>query len=340
MDIARSEEQQELANIIQSLLAKRSDSEAVRVAMASETGYDESLWQALCEQVGVAALCIPEEYDGFGAGLVETSIALEALGSNLAPNPLLASASAAAALILFGSEAAKQELLPRIAAGTTACLQVESDSEVTPLVLEGTAEIVLRVVSGDLQLVANPTVERVGALDQTLRFARISDGTNSVIGSQVDVAALVAIGQALASALQVGGAQRGLDMTVAYSKEREQFGRTIGSFQALKHRMADMLVQVEASRSASWGACAAAAAYLADPNPQTRDALLRLAAVAKAYCSEAFDHVAAETIQLHGGIAITWEHDAHLVFKRAHALSQLFGRADQARAGLLPTATD
>src|SRR6185436_16115610 len=115
------------------------------------------------------------------------------------------------------------------------------------------------------------------------------------------------------AALAVGCAERALDLTVAYSKERVQFGRPIGSFQALKHRMADMLVLVEASRSASWGATAAAASYVQDPTEDRARVLARRAAVARSYCSDALDHVASETVQLHGGIAITWEHDAHLV---------------------------
>lgn len=335
MQIARTDEQQELANILRSLLSKRSDSEAVRQAMSSDTGYDLALWEALCEQVGVAALCIPEEYDGFGASLAETAISLEELGFNLAPSPLLSTATAAAALILYGADSARQELLPRIASGQTACVFVADADHPETLVLDGTADILLRIVGDRLELVTAAEIVQVGALDQTLRFARISGGSATLVGEQVDAQVVTAIAQCLVTALQVGGAQRGLDMTVAYAKEREQFGRPIGSFQALKHRMADMLVLVEASRSASWGAGAAAAAYLADPSEGNRSELLRLAAVAKAYCSDAFDKIAGETIQLHGGIAITWEHDAHLVFKRAHALSQLFGPADQHRAALL-----
>ena len=335
MQIARTEEQQELANIVTSLLTKRSDSDAVRRAMASATGYDEELWQALCEQVGVAALCIPEEYDGFGSSLVETGVVLEALGVNLAPAPLLTSAAAAAALILYADEDAKSDLLPQIAAGQTATIFINDDANSPQLVLEGQAGILLRVVGDQLNLVTDAQVDAVEALDQTLRFARISGGSNNPIGSGVDIEALQAITAALATTLQVGGAQRGLEMTVDYAKVREQFGRSIGSFQALKHRMADMLVLVESARSASWGACHAAAAYLMDPTESNRADLIRLAAVAQSYCSDAFDKVAGETIQLHGGIAITWVHDAHLVFKRAHALSQLFGRADEHRSSLL-----
>ena len=127
--------------------------------------------------------------------------------------------------------------------------------------------------------------------------------------------------------MQVGVAQGALDMTVAYSKERVQFGRPIGSFQALKHRMADMLVLVETARSAAMDAALTVAAGSPDVTRRT--------SVAKAWCSDALDKVAAETIQLHGGIAITWEHDAHLVFKRAQSLGQLFGQAHQHRATLV-----
>ena len=321
MHFARTEEQDELASIVASLLDKRSDSAAVREAMASESGYDESLWQALCEQVGVAALPIPEEYDGFGASLVETAVVLEELGRNLAPTPLLATAIATAALLSRDDDAEGRAA----AADRHWRGRHPGDGE---LVLDGaSAAIVLRRGDGGLESV-DAAIEPVGSLDQTLRLGRIADG-GSADGPVTGIA------WALTSALQVGAAQRGLDMTVAYSKERVQFGRPIGSFQALKHRMADMLVLVEASRSASWGATAAAAAYVMDPTQQHAEILSRRAAVARSYCSDALDHIASETVQLHGGIAITWEHDAHLVFKRAHALSHLWEPAHRARASLL-----
>ena len=328
MHFARTEEQDELATIVASLLDKRSDSSAVRAAVESDAGYDESLWQAMCEQVGVAALPIPEEYDGFGASLVETAVVLEELGRNLAPAPLLATAIATSALLLHGTDEQKTELLPRVAAGEIATLVTGE------LVLDGgTASIVLRHSDGGLELLEQPDIERVESLDQTFHLGRLGDP--SVLDED-----LRHLAWALTSALQVGAARRGLDMTVAYSKERVQFGRPIGSFQALKHRMADMLVLVEASRSASWGATAAAAAYIQDPTEQRAEILSRRAAVARSYCSDALDNVASETVQLHGGIAITWEHDAQLVFKRAHALSRLWEPAHVARAGLLSESAD
>jgi len=324
MHFARTEEQDELAEIVASLLDKRSDSGAVRAAMESERGYDLALWQALCEQVGVAALPIPEEYDGFGASFVETAVVLEELGRNLAPTPLLATAIATAAVLLHGSEEQRGRLLPRIATGEPATVATGE------LVLDGgTTELVLGVRDGSLEVLEDVRIEPVGALDQTIALGRLT-GTDATVEQP-----LLDVVWALTSALQVGAAQRGLDMTVAYSLEREQFGRPIGSFQALKHRMADMLVLVEASRSASWGATAAAAAYVQEPSEQRAEILARRAAVARSYCSDALDHVASETVQLHGGIAITWEHDAHLVFKRAHALNRLWAPAHLARASLL-----
>jgi alkylation response protein AidB-like acyl-CoA dehydrogenase len=274
----------------------------VRAAAETPEGYDTTLWTALCEQVGVAALAIPEEYDGFGASLAETAVVLEQLGENLAPAPLLASTLAAVDVLLHGTDDEKADLLPRLAAG-----------EVVPFTL-GT-------------VVLEP-VDHVGTMDQTMRLGQADPA--------VEPAAEVRdISVALVSALQVGAMQRALDMTVAYAKERVQFGRPIGSFQALKHRMADMLVRLEASRSASWGATAAAAAYLSDPGPENAATLHRLAAVAGSFCSDSLDHIASETVQLHGGIAITWEHDAQLVFKRAHALSQLNGPAHRHRMVIL-----
>jgi alkylation response protein AidB-like acyl-CoA dehydrogenase len=271
MHFARTEEQDELATIVRSLLDKRSDSAAVRAAVGSESGFDEPLWQALCEQVGVAALAIPEEYDGFGASLVETAVVLEELGQNLTPSPLLATTIATAAVLLHADADHRASLLPRIAAGEIATVALDD------LVLDApAAEIVLSVVDGRLELLDGAAVESVGALDQTLRFGRVT-GSGTAIGDAADDRAVRDVAAALTSALQVGAAQRGLDMTVAYSKERVQFGRPIGSFQALKHRMADMLVLVEASRSASWGATAAAAAYVDDPSRANAEILRRRA---------------------------------------------------------------
>src|SRR6188474_731253 len=162
-------------------------------------------------------------------------------------------------------------------------------------------------------------------MDQTIRLGIVTDFVGSEIGDAVSARARAElVGAVGVAALSAGLSARALEMTVAYSKERVQFGRPIGSFQALKHRMADLLVLVEMSRSASWAASYA----LSTDTPNAE----QLAHVAKSYCSDALTRIAAETVQLHGGIAITWEHDAQLVFKRAHALAQLFGQPHRHRA--------
>jgi alkylation response protein AidB-like acyl-CoA dehydrogenase len=327
MEFAFSEEQQELASTVRSLLGRRADSRAVREAVESDSGYDESLWQTLCEQIGAAALGIPEEYDGAGFALFESLIVLEELGRSLAPSPLLASLITAEAILAGADEDAKKRLLPRLAAGEVAAF---ADGAEAGSVLEGDRATVLVVATDHGLFEVDPdSAERewTPTMDQTIRLATVHADTTSAtrIGdgpAARERAALVgAVGVA---ALQAGCAARALEMTVAYSKERVQFGRPIGSFQALKHRMADMLVLLEMSRSASW-----AASYAVSTGA---DNAAQLAHVAKSYCSDALSHIAGETIQLHGGIAITWEHDAQLVFKRAHALAQLFGQPHEHRA--------
>jgi hypothetical protein len=287
----RTEEQADLAAAVRSLLAKDADSAAVRAAIESDAGYDESLWSKLCSQIGVA-----------GLEIADTAPVLEELGYSLAPTPLLNSLIASEAL--RGRDAS--DLTDRIEAGEVAAFVTDG-----PVLYGARASLLLAITTDGLVLLESADVEPAEALDPTLRFAtvtptgapaRIVSADASAASERARTALLVGV-----SALAVGCAQRGLDMTVAYAKERVQFGRPIGSFQAVKHRMADMLVLVEMARSAAW---AAAAGELA---PET----------AAEYCTEAAQKVAGEVIQLHGGIAITWEHDAHLVFKRAHALRQL-----------------
>jgi len=363
MLFALSPEQNELATTVRELLARRSGSEAVRAAAATGPGYDRGLWRILCEQIGAAGLAIPEEYGGHGFSLLETHVVLEQLGAALTPSPLLGSGVLAAQAVLrSGNPAACERLLPAIADGTAVAALAWADaagrwrtdgcdvraagqeqrtlSGASTLVLNGADADVLLVVAetggGRLGLFevdpAHPGVRRIEtpAMDTTLRLDRIEFYAVPAVLLAPDIAdALAALHDVAAvavTALQVGAAQRGLDMTVAYSKERVQFGRPIGSFQAVKHRLADLLVEVETARSVSWAAAWAAARNEPD--------LPRQASLAKAWCSEALNKVAAETVQLHGGIAITWEHDAQLLFKRAHAASQLFGQPHQHRRRL------
>jgi len=317
-------DQDELVATVRAVLEKRADSAAVRAAMASPSGYDEDLWRVLTDQVGVAALAIPEEYDGAGATLVEACLVLEELGRSLAPAPLLSSLIASQCLLAAGAT----DLLPGIAAGEVAALVTDPAR-----VLDGDlATILIAEVDGALIQVDPGTARReaLPTLDQTLRLASVDLDLASTSVLAADATAAMNHARLVAlvgtAALQAGTARRGLEMTVAYSKERVQFGRPIGSFQALKHRMADLLVLVEMSRSAYLAAAEALATDAADAAD--------LVFAAASYCGEALQQVAGETVQLHGGIAITWEHDAHLVFKRAHSLAQLFGTPHQHRSHL------
>lgn len=334
-----NEDRAALRESVRTLLAKHSDSAAVRKAMASPDGYDAELWTRLVEQIGIAALAIPEEYDGVGASLAETHVVLEELGRSLAPSPFLGSAVLAAqAVLLSGDSDAAGRLLPGIAAGeiVAVCWAAKSGWDTPGVVadgdvLTGTAHYVLGgdvaatllVLATDGDSVAlfevDPAAEgvsrrRVPTMDPTRTLAEVSftDVRGTRLSSPADlVDRLRTVAVIAVSAEQVGAAQAALDLTVEYAKNRKQFGRVIGSFQALKHRMADMYALVETARSMS---------YVAALSQDPQDAY-----AAKVYCSEAFEQVAAETIQLHGGIAITWEHDAQLYFKRAHGTAQLFG---------------
>ncbi len=344
-DLVPTRDHIELAGSMRKMLDKRSDSQAVRNAF---NGFDADLWSTLCEQMGVAALAIPEESGGAGFTFAETYVVLEELGRALTPTPLLASVTAAAALT-------DPTLLEQIAAGTVATLAWAgvtgpADSAVgvafTDGTLTGSVSPVLYGDAADIIVVAaehdggvglfsadpsTVTRTKVAGLDPTLSFANLSFEGVAAEAIDLDAASALAsahrVGTLATAALQVGCAQRGLDMTVEYTKQREQFGRPIGSFQALKHRMADLLVRVQMSRAGAW---AAVQAHVDDA-----DNADRLAAAAGSYCSDAALAVGAETVQLHGGIAITWEHDAHLVLKRAQALNQLFGLPHQQRASLI-----
>jgi alkylation response protein AidB-like acyl-CoA dehydrogenase len=357
MDFDLTAEQQELASMVRSLLAKRSDGPAVRKAIELDGGFDVELWSVLCAQVGAAALAIPDEHGGGGFSLFETHVVLEQLGAALTPSPLLGSGVLAAqALLLSGDKSQCSELLPEIAAGTTIASLVWDWSLVSqPVtvdgslltgtcerVLDGDIADVLLVVTADGLFRVDPGrsgVRRthVRSMDQTLRFATVDlDGVEAAsIGGGVEwLPTLRDIACTAVSALQVGAMQRCLDLTVAYSRQREQFGRPIGSFQALKHRMADMFVDLETSRSVSWAAAWSAAQSVDGLAARADEHLAERAALAKAWCSDALSRISGEAVQMHGGIAITWEHDIQLYFKRAHALSQLFGQPREHRARL------
>ncbi len=308
-----SEERQMLRDTVAALIEKHASPAAVREAMESERGYDESLWTKLCEQVGVAALVVPEELGGAGGELADAAAVLEELGRGLVPTPLLGTTLAELALLAaLENGEAPDDTLEQLAAGEAIGAVVFDPGYV---VNGDVADVVIAVEDASLARWNDVTTEAVQTMDPTRRLARLTPGSTTAIGTDPGLADTAAI---LLAAEQIGAAARCLELTVEYTKERVQFGRPIGSFQALKHRMADLYVAVQSARAVVGDA-------IADPTPVSA-ALARLAA------TEAFTKVAGEAIQMHGGIAITWEHDIQLYFKRAHGSAQLLGSvSDQLR---------
>ena len=298
-----NDERQLLRETVAALVTKHADSAAVRAAMESDRGYDESLWQLLCEQVGAAALVIPEELGGAGGELADAAIVLQELGRGLVPSPLLGTTLAELALLAASEPDA--EALEGLAEGRSiGALVLDADYVVNGDI----ADVVVAADGGRLSRWTRFSAQPVATMDPTRRLARVRPEETEAIGADPGIADTAAI---LLAAEQIGAAERCLELTVEYTKSRVQFGRPIGSFQALKHRMADLYVKVAAARAVVSDACD-------DPTP-TNAATARLAA------TDALCAFAAEGIQLHGGIAITWEHDMHLYFKRAHGSAQLLG---------------
>jgi len=298
-----NDERQLLRETVAALVTKHADSAAVRAAMESDRGYDESLWQLLCEQVGAAALVIPEELGGAGGELADAAIVLQELGRGLVPSPLLG--TTLAELALLAAPQPDAETLEGLAEGRSiGALVLDTDYVVNGDI----ADVVVAADGGRLSRWTRFSAQPVATMDPTRRLARVRPEETEAIGADPGIADTAAI---LLAAEQIGAAERCLELTVEYTKSRVQFGRPVGSFQALKHRMADLYVTVAAARAVVSDACD-------DPTP-TNAATARLAA------TDALCAVAAEGIQLHGGIAITWEHDMHLYFKRAHGSAQLLG---------------
>ena len=309
-----SEERELLRDTVAALVEKHATPDAVREAMASERGYDEALWTMLCEQVGAAALVVPEELGGAGGELADAAVVFEELGKALVPTPLWG--TTLAELALLSVDHPDGETLGALAEGTAiGAVVFDTDERLREeqtgrrYVVHGDVADVVIAADGETltrwtEFTATPSV----SMDPTRRLAVVEPETTSVVGADPGLADTAAI---LLAVEQIGAATRCLDLTVAYTKDRVQFGRPIGSFQALKHRMADLYVAVQSAR-------AVVADAVADPSP-TSAALARLAA------SEAFSAVAAEAVQMHGGIAITWESDIQLYFKRAHGSAQLLG---------------
>ncbi|MGV0714210.1 acyl-CoA dehydrogenase family protein [Mycolicibacterium sp. XJ662] len=347
----------DLREAVRGFLAARSSSGAVRAVMDSPAGYDDRVWRELTADLGLTAITVPEEFGGAGAGLPELAVVCEEMGAALLCAPYFATVALAIPTLLGSGDAdAIREYLPALLDGSktatvvfngaldawdpdTVTLAARSDGTDyriygdTDRVLDGyTANVILAVANTDAgtSLFAVDAVadglsrEPLATLDRTRKVARLRfDGVRGrLIGADGDATAGLERAYRLAvialAAEQVGAAQRCQDMAVSYAKERIQFGRAIGSFQAVKHRCADMLVLVEGARSAMQHA-----AELPDGHEQAV-----AASVAKLACSEAFLQVALDNMRIHGGIGFTWEHDAHLYVRRAKTSQLIFGSPD------------
>jgi alkylation response protein AidB-like acyl-CoA dehydrogenase len=365
VNFAFSEEQEELRRTVRAFLEDKSPSAEVRRLMETEEGYDPALWEQMGSQLGLQGLAIPEEYGGSGYSYVELIVVLEEMGRALLTAPYFSTVALGANAILHsGDDAAKKELLGGIASGETiATLAMTEDSgrwdaegitaTATPAsaagsgstggdgyTIDGHKMFVLDGHTANLIIVAAKTGDAISlftvagdaegltrtslaTMDQTRKQARLEfSGTPAkLLGTEGEgwpvLSRVLDLAAVALAAEQVGGAQKCLEMSVDYAKVRVQFGRPIGSFQAIKHKCADMLLEVESAKSAAYYAGWAAA--------ELNDELPTVASLAKAYCSDAYFHAAAENIQIHGGIGFTWEHDAHLYFKRAKSSQLLLG---------------
>ena len=347
----------ELRMAVREFLTVTSPADRVRELMDTRDGRDQAAWHQMAAELGLHGIAIPEEYGGAGAGISELAVVFEEMGAALLCAPFFATVALAANALLHSADtAAMDDYLPGIVDGSTTATVIFNGSldawdrngvtlsaheagtdfrldGVAEMVIDGhTADVVLAVantdagpslfaVNGDADGLAR---EPLATLDRTRKVGRLDfdNVAARLIGTPGDAAAGLAKTHEVAlvalASEQVGAAQRCLDMAVGYAKERIQFGRAIGSFQAVKHRCADMLVLVEGARSA---AVHAAAVVGTDEAPIA-------ASVAKMASSEAFLHVALDNMRIHGGIGFTWEHDAHLYVRRAKATELMFGDPD------------
>ena len=356
MNFGFSEEQEELRKMVRRFLDEKSPETEVRRLMATDEGYDPAVWAQMANELALQGLGIPEEYGGQGYGPVELYVVFEEMGASLLCAPYFSSVALAAnAILQVGGDADKATYLPGIASGEViATLALTDDAGGWDLAATSTTAISgpdgwrvsgvrSYVTDGSLaSLILVPAMTEVGlslfavagdapgltrellpTMDQTRKQSRlvleaVPGALIGVEGGALDgLVTTLQIAAAALAAEQVGGAQRVLTNAVEYAKTRIQFGRPIGSFQAIKHKCADMLLDVESAKSAAY--------YAAWAAQEVNDELAVAASLAKSFCSEAYFHCAAENIQIHGGIGFTWEHDAHLYFKRAKSSELLFG---------------
>ncbi len=323
MNFDFSDDQQAIKRTAKDLLANRFKLERVR-ELAEAGEYDDTAWKELCE-LGWPGIFIEEQYGGQGLGVVELVILVEELGYSLAPVPFLSNAAAGLLIQAAGSDEQKERWLPGIASGEhrgAGGLLRGDEARLVPDAAD--ADVIVLCGAEGVRLVERSAaeVEPVTTMDSTRRYARVrSGGAGEALEGERGPgvgAALVAVSAELA-----GIAQRAMEMAVEYARDRKQFGRAIGAYQAVSHRCAQMLLETEGARSAAYYG-----AWTADAEPGS----LELAAsMAKAYASDAGWRVCSSSLQVHGGIGFTWEHDLHFFLKRAKVDALLWGSAAEHR---------
>ncbi len=305
MDFDLTEDQREIKDVARELLSVRSPFAKVREA-AQDGAYDLALWREIVD-LGWPGIAVAEHYGGQGLGAVELAVLLEELGYACAATPFLSTAVAAAVIQAAGSDEQRERWLPGLVAG-------ELTAGIGPpeLVLDGVgADLVVLIDGAQARLLPAPEAEPLITIDPTRRFAGVRGEGEALAGNVADRVRIAVAAEV------VGICQRGLEMTVDYVKERKQFGVPVGSFQAVAHRCAEMLLHAESVRSAAYYA-----AWAAGAEPERLSEAGALAAAAAATGARA---VAASAIQAHGGIGFTWEADVHWLYKRGEVDRALLG---------------
>ena len=371
MDFAFTEEQQMIRDTAESLLQDVSSSEAIRTAMATDAGYDAALWQQICQELYFQAITIPESLGGMGLGYVELCAVMEQMGRYLLCAPYFATVcQATTALLEAGDESQQAEYLTKVLEGAIATLAYTSSNQtgVDAVEAEFSLQDQAAVINGQYRFVvdghnaefvvaaakdadnkiglfvvpmstAGIDVKWVPTMDQTRKQAELSFNNVKVekdgilkLDAAAELAKILDLATSCLAADQMGGASEVLDITVDYTKERVQFNRPVASFQAIKHRAADMMTKAECAKSAVYyAACVAQDAFTGG---ELADELAEAASIAKANVSDAYFQNAGDAIQLHGGVGFTWEYDPHLYFKRAKASEHMLGNSTYHRERL------
>jgi alkylation response protein AidB-like acyl-CoA dehydrogenase len=348
-----TDEQQAIKSTAHDFLAARYKSERIRELAKGEDGFEQSDWEEMAE-LGWPGLALPEEWGGQGLGIVDLAVLFEEMGYALAPSPLLSTTVVGLLLATVGDDAQRERWLRPLASGekrgtialfgagssaTIGEFGMEAKSDGDGVVLDGEKVLVMDAASADLLVVATAdrrrhlverdaegvTVTAEKSIDPTRRLYSVRfDGVRvapeaTLEGGQENYLPVLWRACTAIAAESTGIAQRAMEMAVAYAKDRQQFGRPIGSYQAVSHRCAQMLLETENSRSTVYGA-----AWAADSEPES---LPLAASMAKAYASDAGWRVPDASIQVHGGIGFTWEHDLHFFLKRGKSNAAMFGTA-------------